>query len=448
MISATYLRIFLGIDRESSLRATLIKESGGTFILMIIASLSNFLLSLALARILGPYSYGIIIYAITLIGFMVILNVMGMDRLLVRNIAAYKINHHWKLMKGLMLYTHRSVSINSIILIIIAAWISWLVYKDLNPIFVQTFWLALILLPLYSLAGLRQAALRGLHKVILSKAPEALSTLLFLIMLSFAFWILNIKITPQRAISLNIVSMVIAFSFGSFCLIKFTPEEVKNTFPQYLKQEWLRSCFPLLLIGGIELINTQTDILMLGALHNKEMVGIYSVARRGSLLIIFIMQAANAVIAPVLSSIYASGDLKRLQEIVTRSVRTITILSIPIAIGMIFFGTFYLKLFGASFESGKITLIILSIGQLFVLTMGSAGTVLIMTGHERETAWCTGLGAIANIIMNAILIPKWGMMGASIATMISNCAWSITLMLLANYRVGVFVFPTRFTKKI
>ena len=448
MIFIKYLRILFGIDREFSLRATLIKESGGTFILLIIASLSNFLLSLTLARILGPYSYGIIIYAITLIGFMTILTVMGMDRLLVRNIAAYNTNRHWNLMKGLMLYSHRSVSINSLVLVTIAAGISWLAYKDSNPIFVQTFWLALILLPLYSLSGLRQAALRGLHKAILAKIPETANTLLFLIMLSFAFWILNMEITPQRAISLNILSMTIAFSLGSFCLIKFTPKEVKKSFPQYLKQDWLRSALPLLLIGGIELINNQTDILMLGALQNKEMVGIYSVARRGSLLILFIMQASNAVFVPIVSSIYVGGDFKRLQEIVTRYVGTITILSIPIAVGIIFFGTFYLKLFGSEFASGKLPLTILSIGQLSVLVMGSSGTVLIMAGHERETAWCTGFGAAANIIMNALLIPKWDMLGASIATMLSNIVWSITLMWLANRRIGIFVFPIKFSKKI
>jgi O-antigen/teichoic acid export membrane protein len=448
MFIIKYLRILLGIDKEFSLRATLIKESGGTFALMIISSISNLMLSLALARILGPYSYGILVYAITLIGFMVIITVMGLDRLLVRNIAAYNTNGNWELMKGLILYTHCSVSITSLAFVMIAAGISWFTYKDSNPILFQTFCLALILLPLYSLAGLRQAALRGLHKAIYAKIPEAANTLLFLIMLIIAFCVLSMEITPQRAISLNVLSMTITFSFGCYWLIKFIPMEVKNSFPQYLKKDWIRSALPLLLIGGIELINSQTDILMLGALHNKEMVGIYSVARRGSLLILFIMQAANAGFAPIVSSIYVGGELKRLQEISTRYVSTITILSIPIALGMIFFGTFYLKLFGSGYESGKLPLIILSIGQLSVLTMSSAGTVLIMTGHERETALCTGCGALGNIIMNALFIPKWGMLGASIATMLCNIFWGTTLLWIANLRLGIFVFPIKFKKKI
>ena len=128
----TYLRILLGIDRESSIRATLIKGSSGVFVSMVIASISNFVLSLVLARILGPDAYGMVVYATTLVWFMMIPTVMGLDKLLVRNIAAYSTQQHWSLIKGLIRFAHRWVSANAILFMIGAAAISWFVLNDSN----------------------------------------------------------------------------------------------------------------------------------------------------------------------------------------------------------------------------------------------------------------------------------------------------------------------------
>jgi O-antigen/teichoic acid export membrane protein len=79
--------------------------------------------------------------------------------------------------------------------------------------------------------------------------------------------------------------------------------------------------------------------------------------------------------------------------------------------------------------------------------MGSAGMVLIMTGHERETVWGTGAGALVNVVMNALLIPKWGIIGAAIANAMSNTIWSSMLMWLALHKIGVLVFPLTFNKR-
>ena len=59
-------------------------------------------------------------------------------------------------------------------------------------------------------------------------------------------------------------------------------------------------------ISGMQIINTHTDIIMLGTIKGAEAARIYSAVNRGAVLITFVLFAVNAPLAPVISSLYAS----------------------------------------------------------------------------------------------------------------------------------------------
>jgi O-antigen/teichoic acid export membrane protein len=169
-------------------------------------------------------------------------------------------------------------------------------------------------------------------------------------------------------------------------------------------------------ISGMQIINTHTDIIMLGTIKGAEAAGIYSIVNRGAALITFVLFAVNVPLAPVISSLYAAKDMKRLQHVITKSSRIILLYSLPIGISLIVFRNWFLLLFGQEFTQGETALIILSIAQLFSAAMGSVGLPLIMTGHERNTAIIVGSSAMLSVVLNVILIPKWGLEGAATAT--------------------------------
>jgi O-antigen/teichoic acid export membrane protein len=128
----------------------------------------------------------------------------------------------------------------------------------------------------------------------------------------------------------------------------------------------------------------------------------------------------------------------KLQNKITLSARLIILLSLPIGIILIFFGKVFLSIYGTDFAIGLSSLRILCIGQLVNASVGSVGLLLIMTGHERDSAWGIGLGAIANVILNFLLIPPWGIDGAAIATSSSMVIWNIILMWFVWKRLGIF----------
>jgi O-antigen/teichoic acid export membrane protein len=142
-------------------------------------------------------------------------------------------------------------------------------------------------------------------------------------------------------------------------------------------------------------------------------------------------------LAPVVAELYARGEKERLQRLITKSAWAALLGSLPIALGMILFGRWVLLIFGKDFTGGNTALAILSAGQLVNVGMGSVALLLNMTGHERDTARGVGIAALANIILNAALIPLWNINGAAAASAISLAIWNILLAWWVYKRIGI-----------
>ena len=69
--------------------------------------------------------------------------------------------------------------------------------------------------------------------------------------------------------------------------------------------------------------------------------------------------------------------------------------------------------------------------------MGSVGIILNMTGHERYAASGAAVGALSNIFLNVLLIPRFGISGAATATAISLAVWNLLLVWWVYKHVGI-----------
>ena len=96
-----------------------------------------------------------------------------------------------------------------------------------------------------------------------------------------------------------------------------------------------------------------------------------------------------------------------------------------------------LGLFGPEFTRGYWALAILTVGQLVNASVGSVGFLMSMTGHQREAARVFAGAAVLNVVLNASLIPLWGINGAAIATATTTIIWNVALALYVWRRLGV-----------
>ncbi|TVM04151.1 MAG: flippase [Candidatus Brocadia sp. WS118] len=420
------------------LKGRLARNASGSFGLKIASAGLSFIVGLLLARLLGSTGYGTYAYAMNWVGLLAVPGTLGLDRLLVREVAAYETNAEWRLLRGLLRWANQAVLIVSSGLALLAAFIGWILVSHKDSLVQIPFLIALTSLPLVTLIRLRQSVLRGLNRVIAGQVPEMLiQPVIFIFFIGAAYMLLGKRLTAPWTLGMNLAATAVAFGVGTRVLLKTLPLPVQETFPSYKIREWIRSALPLMFIAGMKIINAKTDIIMLGAIKGPQEAGIYSVANRGAELISFILIAINTALAPTVVNLFAAGEIKKLQKIITKSTRIILIFSLPIGLILIVFGHWFLLLFGESFTQGRTTLSILSAGQLVNATMGSVGLLLVMTGHERSVAIGVGISAALNVILNALLIPQWGTAGAAIATASSMIAWNILLAIWVYKKLGV-----------
>jgi O-antigen/teichoic acid export membrane protein len=257
-------------------------------------------------------------------------------------------------------------------------------------------------------------------------------------LLGCAYLFLGRGVNAQSALGLNAVAIFVALLTATHFLHKTIPQEVRDASAIYQAGAWLRSGLPMMLIGGMNVINHRIDTIMLGVMKEADAVGIYTVANRGAQLILLVQTAVNVALAPTIASLHAAGEMQRLQRVMTKSAQMVTIISLSSAIGLVLFGRWFLLLFGSDFAQGHLTLAILATGCVVNTVAGSVGLVLMMTGRERDAAIGVGTGVVLNVIMNAALIPRWGVEGAAIATSVSMMARNLLMAHLVYQRLGIY----------
>ena len=121
----------------------------------------------------------------------------------------------------------------------------------------------------------------------------------------------------------------------------------------------------------------------------------------------------------MMSQLHGKGDFKEMAHLYKFVSRWLITFSIPISLVFIIYPTKVMLLFGPNYIDSASILVVLTISAFIQTAMGATGPILSMSGYIRLVFW-NSLGAfILNIVLNIILIPKFGALGAAWATLIS-----------------------------
>lgn len=416
-------------------RSRLARGAMGSFIIRLSHTFLTLILSILLARILEPGQFGLYSFSLSLITLFAIPAQLGLPQLVVRQISVYQAQDKWSLALGIIKRSQQAVLFISCVVILILLAFVYFFSDKISSLDPAVFLIALALLPLTAYTGIRSGILRGFRHVVIAQIPENIIRhgLFVVVLLASVLIPDNHDINAPMAMFINVVTTLVAFFVGIYFLVRYTPNKVKQNQAEYDTKTWVISVVPFLVVGGMQVINKHTDIIMLGVLADSKSVGIYQVATRGAELVTFALIAVNMAVAPVFARKYAQNDLEGLQKVFSLSCRAMLLYAIPVSLIFIFVGSFILKVvFGAEYQSGSYALAILSVGHTINVGIGSVALLLNMTGHERDTAKGVIIAAITNVILNAIFIPIYGIEGAAIATGIS--------IITSNVLLGIWVY--------
>lgn len=210
------------------------------------------------------------------------------------------------------------------------------------------------------------------------------------------------------------------FVFRSFRKLEASPHAQFYSYKNILKRS-----VPMSVSFAAFLILQSTDILVLGKYSSYDNVAYYSVTIQLTKLISVVLYAVNAAYATKIAELYELRSVHELKVNVKKSTRLIFILTAPVVLVMLLFSDFFLGLFGDSYTAAKPALNILLIGQIMNSATGTIGMYMNMTGNQNRLQNILLISIFVNLILNLVMIPKYGMVGAAISTAATTIGWNV-----------------------
>ena len=406
-------------------RGGLVRAAGITAGLKIGATLLAFAASLIYARTLGPHNYGMYSYVIAWIAILTIPSSLGIPRYLVREGARQSGSLRW-----LCRWADKRVLLGGLLVACLLV----------GAVFVPTTsagWLFVIAAPLPLLAnliGVRVALLQAQGLVARSQWPHLLFSPALMLSIITGLWLWRGQFSTSNLILLTALTTLVSLGINELQLRRTSGFRESNL-PGLVKT---RQALPFMWLGMLFLVNSRTDLIMIGTLKGVESAGIYAVAMRISEFVPFFLIAANTVLAPRITQLYQRGDHILLQRLIAAAASRVFYFTLPVALLFILFAQPLIHyLFGTAFITGAIALQILALAQLFNVLAGPTGIILNMTGHESLSAKGVGISVVVNITLNAILIPFFDITGAAIATGVSMIVLNCILWYWIRHRLGL-----------
>ncbi|SDB62031.1 Membrane protein involved in the export of O-antigen and teichoic acid [Flavobacteriaceae bacterium MAR_2010_188] len=231
---------------------------------------------------------------------------------------------------------------------------------------------------------------------------------------------------------------IIITSIIGFLAIYFNKYVVE--YPLISTKEILKKSFPMMLSGIFLVLLNWTDILMLGRFESESQIGIYNVAFKLGYLTLFFVASMNVVIMPKVSELFYKKNFSEMRKTVNKATQVVILLTVPLAIILIFFSKFILSFFGDGFVSGSLIMILITIGALFNAITGNVDQILNMTNNQKLVRNIFVFGFLLNVGLNLLLIPSLGIIGAATASLITNFIINTVFVIFIKKKLGFYTF--------
>ncbi|MBD3287659.1 oligosaccharide flippase family protein [candidate division KSB1 bacterium] len=205
---------------------------------------------------------------------------------------------------------------------------------------------------------------------------------------------------------------------------------------------------PILGESILNYIISWIDILILGYYASSAEVGILGIVYRISIVLVFVQYSFNAIFSPMISELYGTNRLCRLEQLFKLQTRWAFSFTLPLLILIILFPSHIMQVFGNSFVDGALALVIISIGRFSDTVVGASGLMIMMIGKPKINTINSLIILIIKIILNIILIPKFGLLGAAFAGAVSILLMDIMRVCEVYYILKIHPYSIKFIKPL
>jgi O-antigen/teichoic acid export membrane protein len=403
-------------------------------------------LQILIGRTLGTHEYGIYGYAMAWLGVGLILSKLGFDTALVRFVAGYNIRGRPQRIQGVWQVARRWSLICSLIAAPLLAVAAWRVAETDSESLVPTFVTFAILLPLVTFSEIAAATLRGLKRIALAMFGDSIVRPLVAVAAFVIVWRGGVRDAHGAMLAYTAGSVAAAMLTGWFLRRHISGAPVDAD--ARLENVWVRFAVVLMFANAFLNLLYTLDTILLGALSSTTEAGLYAVASRVAIVVLFVMNALQSIGAPLFSEANAASRSAGLRKIV----RTFNVFSVaaalPIATLLACFAEPVLGAFGPGFRDAAPVLQVLAGMQILNVLTGPVGALMSMTGRQNQLAVLLAGGLAVHVVLCLVLIPPFGALGAAWSAFIAHGLWNLCGVVIIRMQLGIDCSVLDWTRRV
>ncbi len=415
----------------------MLRAAGLVFSIRVAAALINYALIVALARWMGAAEFGIYAYALSWSLLLAVPSGLGVHSMCLRYIAQYKAAVDLARLRGLLV---RSVEIVAGSGACVAA-IGLMVFLpghsgDLDRRATAVAF-AIAGVPVIALSVLAMQIGRGFGWMATAFAPAQIGQAAIALSVAVAVASSGRPLTAPFMVAVALTAFAAAIALQAAVYGKRLHTVLRGVRPLFETRIWLRVALPLVLFEGFAGIIAYSDTIMIGLFLHPRDIGHYQAAVRTAMLATFIPQAMMSLAGPKIAGMHGQGTTEQLQRFVSSVIPWIVLPTLTLSLCLVLLADPLLGLFGAGFHAGLPSLVLLVSGYFVATCFGPAPLILNVTGHQDDCARVFALAALANIVLNAVLIPRFGIVGAAFASALALAASNGVSASVVRKRLGI-----------
>ena len=393
--------------------ADVVRGASAALLLRVLGAVLTFVLNLLIARLYGADGAGVYFLAFTVMTIATVFGRMGMDNALLRFAAARAEGGDWRQVKGVSRLGLGIATVASVIatgaMIFSAPLLAHGAFHDPH-VSASLVWMSASVIPI-ALSTLLSQLLRARMR---AAASMMVATVWTPGLAAAGLLITGGKGGPVTAVQLYGAAAWVT-AVGAWWWWRRVTPELRSVSGQFNRQELLRSSVPLLWVAVLTTSLNWIPNFALGNTHTTAEVGIFNAASRVSLLVGFVLIAVDTISAPKFAALYELGDRAALAVTARNSARLMVFVALPLLLLCLLLPGQIMALFGTEFGQGARVLTVLALAQSVTVVAGSVGTLLMMSGHERQVRNSNAIAAAVCFVVAGLLVPSTGALGASIA---------------------------------
>jgi len=401
-------------------------------IINVFAKLLKFLFEIGTSFFVNKDTYGEFALILSYILIFTKISSFGIQNIMVRDVPKYS---NQKYISYLFFNSSIVISLVAMILAVGLYQYNFSYIRDYPQIFI-IFWLI-------SLTILYSTYLRSIQKVKLWIYFQDIQLyIIYFLLLGVLYFIEDEKISINFILNIYTVAVIGTF-LSVIIFVRFKEKLYLLSRLSYYKIEYIIThSLPVLFTGLTYLIISRIDIIMLDRYVSLELVGEYNIIARVTLQVLFFNQVIVSYYYPRLAKMFSQKKSIAQISAYNRKFIFLSFLSVSLVSFALFIGIYYFSLFDLlNIKNKEIffnVFLVLSITQVIYSAIFFYGNILIYIHKQKMEYFNNFIVLSLAVILNILLIPNYGVVGASIATSVALILGNILQMAQVRYFTGSF----------